>query len=293
MTMPGAPPQLGQASSVLARVETLAPELRDAERKVAQHLVENAAKVVHLSITELADEAGASEATIIRLARRLGYQGYAAMKIALAMELHRTDRAAPGELSAVADLPSIKRSVIEASIGSLQDTLGLLDDALLEQAVAALTAAGRIEVYGVGESASIAAHAYATLMTVGLPIVAVTDPHLQVTSAVQLRAGDVALAISLTGSSRDTVEAVQFARDAGATCICITRHARSPVARVAHIVLLASARSKSVEGYQLLDRVAQLAVIEMLRVGIALRHEKVRIDAMIRSRKAVTSAKHF
>jgi DNA-binding MurR/RpiR family transcriptional regulator len=136
--------------------------------------------------------------------------------------------------------------------------------------VEALTNAARIEAYGVGGSAVVAHDAYFMLMQIGLPIIALTDPHLQMMSAVQLRKGDMALAISLSGSTRDTIEALQAARDAGATCMCITRYARSPITRVAHITLLAAARPATVGGHDLLGRVAQLAVIDVLAAAITL-----------------------
>src|SRR5579883_863001 len=228
-------PVIGASTGVLARLETIAPSLRESQRKIAEYVLVHAVELVHLSITELADRTDTSEATVIRFAQRLGYPGYAALKIALALNLHETAPPLPGELTANDDVGSIKQRVIEASIESLNDTARLLDDDALRQAIEAIGAARRIEVYGVGGSAAIAQDAYSLLMQIGLPIVVVTDPHLQVMSAVQLRPGDVALAVSASGSTRDTIEALQTARDAGATCICLTRHLRSPITRVAHV----------------------------------------------------------
>jgi RpiR family carbohydrate utilization transcriptional regulator len=283
----------GPTPGVLVQIESLLPTMRQAEQKVADLVLTKSGDVVHMSVTEAADASGTSEATVIRLARRLGYPGFAAMKIALAMEMHGSQRVEPGSLTPSDDLRTVKEKVLRTNVGSLEDTLELLDDDSLEQAISALIEARRIEVYGVGRSAAMAQHAYATLMEIGLPIAAITDPHLQATSAVQLRRGDVALAITLTGNARDTVEALQLARDAGATTICLTRHARSPITQVADIVLLAAARLKSVETYQQLDRVGQVAVIELLCTAVLLRQEPERLDALLRGRKAVSSSKHY
>ena len=284
---------VGASTAVLARLETLAPSLRESEQKIADYVLSHPAEMVYLTITELADRTDTSEATVIRFAQRLGYPGYSALKIALALDLHASAAPLPGELSAADDVASIKRKVIEASVGSLNDTIQLLDDVALGQAVDALVGARRIEVYGVGSSAAIAQDAYSLLMQIGLPIVAVTDPHLQVMSAVQLRPGDVALAVSVSGSTQDTVEALQMARDAGATCICLTRHARSPITRVAHITLLAAARPATVGGHQLIGRVAQVAVVDVLATATALRRQGDSLQALARGRQAISAIKRF
>jgi RpiR family transcriptional regulator, carbohydrate utilization regulator len=292
MSEPASPTlPLASPSGVLARLGTLVPSLRESERKIADYILVHPEEIIFLSITELADRTDTSEATVIRFAQRLGYSGYAALKIALTMD--RRDGAAPlpSDLKPEADLTSLKRKIIEVNIASLNDTVQLLDDEALGQAVEALTSARRIEAYGVGGSAVVADDAYFMLMQIGLPIIALTDPHLQMMSAVQLRKGDVAVAISLSGSTRDTIEALQAARDAGATCMCITRYARSPITRVAHITLVAAARPATVGGYDLLGRVAQLAVIDVLAAALTLARQDASIEALTRGRRAISTSR--
>jgi RpiR family carbohydrate utilization transcriptional regulator len=277
--------------SVLARLGTLAPSLRESERKIADYILAHPDEIIYLSVTELADRTDTSEATVIRFAQRLGYSGYAALKIALTMDRRDGAVLLPSDLRLEAGLTALKRTIIQVNIESLTDTAQLLDDDALAQAVDALTNARRIEAYGVGGSAVVAHDAYFMLMQIGLPIIALADPHLQMMSAVQLRKGDVALAISLSGSTRDTIEALQAARDAGATCMCITRYLRSPITRVAHITLLAAARPATVGGHDLLGRVAQLAVIDVLAAAITLARPDASIEALARGRRAISASR--
>ena len=278
-------------SGVLARLGTLVPSLRESERKIADYILANPEEIIYLSVTELADRTDTSEATVIRFAQRLGYSGYAALKITLTIDRRDGAPPLPSDLKPEAGLASIKHKIIQANIESLNDTAQVLDDEALAQAVEALTNAAHIEAYGVGGSAVVAHDAYFMLMQIGLPIIALTDPHLQMMSAVQLRKGDTALAISLSGSTRDTIEALQAARDAGATCMCITRYARSPITRVAHITLLAAARPATIGGHDLLGRVAQLAVIDVLAAAITLTRPDASIDALARGRRAISASR--
>jgi RpiR family transcriptional regulator, carbohydrate utilization regulator len=282
---------VASGASVLARLQTLVPNLRDAERKIADYVLSHPEDVIYMSITELADRTDTSEASVIRFAQRLGYAGYAALKIALTID--RRDNAAPlpSDLGPGADIASLKHTILRVNGESLKDTAELLDDTALSNAVEALVGARRIDAYGIGGSAVVVHDAYFMLMQIGLPIVAIADPHLQMMSAVQLTTGDVALAISLSGSTRDTIEALQAARDAGATCLCITRYARSPITRVAHITLLAAARPATVGGHNLLGRVAQLAVIDVLAAAVMLARGKASIETLERGRRAISASK--
>jgi DNA-binding MurR/RpiR family transcriptional regulator len=286
-TLTVAPP-----AGLLARLRSLLPTLREAERKIADYVLAHPGDVVYLSITDLADRTGTSEATVIRFARRLDYSGYAAFKIALALELRAAAARLPSELAGGGDAAGVKQRVLQLSVESLNDTAHLLDDAALERAVDALASARRIELYGAGRSAVVAQYAYVALMQLGLPARMVgADPHVQLMSATQLEEGDVALGISLSGSSRDIVEALRHARERGATCVCITRHARSPITQVAQVTLLAAARPSTVAGLPMFGDVAQFAIVEMLAAGAAARKE-TSAAVLARGRQAI-SAKRF
>lgn len=278
---------------VLSRIEAQLPSLRDAERKVADFVLGQPADLVHLTVTELADQTGTSEATVIRFARRLGFAGYAALKINLALGLQAGAPEPAGELADPDDIRSIKRSVLERNLSSLSDTAHLLEDDALRQTVDALVSARRIEVYGVGGSAAIAQDAYALWIQIGLAVVAVTDSHLQIMSAVQLRPGDAAVAITTSGSTRDTVEALRAAREAGATTICLTSFGRSPITRVANITLLAASRPTMIGGHQIHSRVSDIAVIDVIATAAALRRKGESLAALARGRQAISANKRY
>src|ERR1700727_2566161 len=66
--------------------------LPDAERRVAECLLAQPTDAGYDSVGRLADRAGVSPATVVRLSRRLGYTGYAALKLAIAHEAGRADQ---------------------------------------------------------------------------------------------------------------------------------------------------------------------------------------------------------
>ncbi|MDR7394478.1 MAG: MurR/RpiR family transcriptional regulator, partial [Armatimonadota bacterium] len=80
----GAPPVAG---GCWLRLRELASSLAEAERRVADYVVREGRRVPALSITELAERCGVSEATVVRVCKRLGLRGYQELRIRLSAEL--------------------------------------------------------------------------------------------------------------------------------------------------------------------------------------------------------------
>jgi DNA-binding MurR/RpiR family transcriptional regulator len=87
-----------------------------------------------------------------------------------------------------------------------------------------------------------------------------------------LNRGDVAVGISHTGATTDTVEALREASDRGATTVAITNFPRSPIAEVADFVLTTAARETTFRSGATASRIAQLTVIDCVFIGVAQRH---------------------
>ena len=62
-------------------------ELTKTERRVADYILVNQDRIIYESITDVAEATGSSEATIIRMCRKLGYKGFQDLKIRVAKDL--------------------------------------------------------------------------------------------------------------------------------------------------------------------------------------------------------------
>ncbi|MCD6508462.1 MurR/RpiR family transcriptional regulator [Candidatus Poribacteria bacterium] len=283
---------MSEKTGGLLRVQKFYQNLSPTAKKIADYILKNPGKVIHLSITELAEEVKASEATIVRFCQELGYKGYQELKIRIAQSLV----SAPQELYEAIDrydeVPKVKAKVFQAIVQTLNDTLEVLDENELERAVDAIANAGRVEFYGVGGSGVVAQDAYHKFLRIGLNCIALIDSHLQVMSASLLTEKDVAVGISRTGCVKDTVEALQTAREAGAKTICITNFGKTPITEVADIKLFTAARETLFGSDAMTTRIAQLAVMDILCVGVALRRYELARESIKRTREA-TIGKRF
>jgi DNA-binding MurR/RpiR family transcriptional regulator len=254
----------------------LLPSLSPAEQRVARVVIDEAATAAKLTITELAERASTSETTVIRFCRAMGFTGYPQLRLALAAEAgrnqdERADQALGSDISPTDELSQVVKKIAFADARAVEDTAGQLDVAVLEQIVDAVVAARRVDIYGVGASACVAHDFQQKLHRIGRVAFAWSDLHLALTSAALLGEGDVAFGISHTGTTTDTIEAFAEAGRRGALTVALTNFPKSPITRVADLVLTTAARETTFRSGAMASRLAQLTVVDCIFVGVAQR----------------------
>ena len=181
----------------------------------------------------------------------------------------------------------IIETVAYADSHAVQDTVHSLDADTCSTVVDLLAAAGRIEVFGIGASGFVADDLAQKLHRIGHTVFSWPDVHAGLTGAALLRAGDVAVGISHTGKTTDTVDFLACAAERGAHTVALTNHPRSPVATVAEHALITAARETTFRSGATASRIAQLTVIDCLFVGVAAKGGKTATEALATTAAAV------
>jgi len=257
--------------STLLKIKGAYAIFRKAERRIADFILKNPEEVINLSITELAEKSEASESSVVRFCQSLGYRGYYELKISTARELVVPPQHIYEEINLSDTVASIKEKVFQANILALQDTIKMLDNRELKKAVEVISKAGLVVFYGMATSAAVALDSAHKFLRINLNSVSYSDSHMQAISAALLKKGDVAIGISHSGSSKEVVEALRIARQSGATTICITHHIKSPITKVADIKFYTAARESTLRTDAMTSRIAQLSILDVLYVSVALR----------------------
>ncbi|MBV1945848.1 MurR/RpiR family transcriptional regulator [Streptomyces sp. BV129] len=278
--------------SLAAKVRTLTPSMTRSMQRVAEAVAGDPAGCAALTVTGLAELTGTSEATVVRTARILGYPGYRDLRLALAgLAARQESGSAPAITTDIAvddPLSEVVTKLAYEEQQTLADTAAGLDTAQLGAAVTALAAARRTDVYGIGASGLVAQDLTQKLLRIGLVAHAPGDPHLAVTNAVQLRTGDVAVAITHSGSTGDVIEPLRAAFERGATTIAITGRPDSPVTQYAdHVLTTATSRESELRPAAMSSRTGQLLVVDCLFVGVAQRTYESAAPALAASYEAL------
>lgn len=241
-----------------------------AERRVADYFSMQGFSILTQSISEISDATDSSEATIVRLCRRIGYGGLKDFKIALAAEQATLLPGGDAVLGWGDEIDAVRSKTFQGAIKALKDTMTLLDDTALARAVRALLDARHIDIYATGGSAPIGAYLHTQLMQIGVRAELRDEAQMQLLALPQLDAGDCVVAISIPGQMREIVSAVRWAREQGASTIAITNDRLSPLASASDVLLVTTGGPFLLGGQGTLTRFAQLAVVDTLYLGVAL-----------------------
>lgn len=255
---------------ILSAIQEQMGSMSRKEKELAAYIIDHSASMTQIGITQLAQDSGSSTATISRFCKIFHFAGFTEFKIKLAAELAQPPAAAQSYQDIIADnsLSNIVAAMEANHVRSITDTTRLLDMKQLQRAIDAIAAARQIDLYGVATSGLVAQDFYQKLIRIGKRSVVFSDPHMQVTSASNLTKGDVAIGISYSGETTETIAALKCASEHGATTISLTKFGTHTLTSLADICLFTSTLEEGMRRGDMASRIAQLHVIDILFVGL-------------------------
>lgn len=261
-----------QAKQLTVKIKFVIPTLPKVEKRAAEFMLNNIGRMGSITLAELAAETGSSQASILRLCRRLGMGGFTELKSVLRFYSDDGDdeTALPGNPQGVCAGDSMKdilQKVFDCNIRILNDTLKLATEEY-EKALQALEKAGHICFLAIGDAVVPCMLAQNKFLKLGIPCSVNTDPDMQIINASILKPDDVAIAISYTGRSKSVVNAMRLAKQAGATTIGITKMEKSPMIRYCDIKLFTATMDLSEGKDVIAQRIAEQAIMEALYLGL-------------------------
>lgn len=263
---------------VLERYDRLPPQ----QQTAADYLLAHLREVPFLSVPELARRSGASEATIVRLAQRLGYDGFSGLKEDLLEALRERMRPRSGlgeEMEALADTSADETvaAVARQEVANIQRSLEELDSRTFQQVASALFKADHVYTFGLGISSHLADLLCYLLSQIGLradPLSARFSTPLE--QIVPLRPTDLLFVFSFPPYSRQTIEMVRGAAERGIPTVAVTDRPTAPVAPAARHTL-----TVHTENMMFTNSIAALSVLlNALVTEIAVRHRDHAVEAV-------------
>lgn len=183
------------------KIKAVYDSLKTAERKAVDFLLESPEEIAAITIVDFAEHAGCSEATIVRLSKRLGYEGFPELKADFsAYDAGNNEDFEYEGISKKDDYATVVRKVFDATVQAIKDTLEIMDVAEYERAITALLDARKILWCGLGDAALVAMEAYLRFIRIGENAMVSQDPDFELIMSFQLSKGDVLVAISHSGN---------------------------------------------------------------------------------------------
>jgi RpiR family transcriptional regulator, carbohydrate utilization regulator len=227
-------------NDVFSRITKIYPDLKKAERRIADLILADADFFLRGSITDVAQAAGVSASSLTRFSRLLEFEGFRELKLSVAQAKSAQSPYYHQSVQALGELEiaegRLEYLYLQQIVASLNTTFTRLDAEALVDAIRAIRSARRIRTFGVAVSGLIASETAMRFMRLGLEATYVADSHFMRIASSLLGQGDVAICISHTGRSQEVLDAADMARRQGATVVGLTAP-HTPLSRKADILI--------------------------------------------------------
>lgn len=255
--------------NILATAKFLLPSLTPSEKKVAEFVIASPKEATGMSLQKMAKRCECGEATVVRLCRTIGVSGYAEFKRLLSKQLLSPPSKEETDIFGSAHgMSQIVESVFKLNILNLRKTLEVAAMEEYENACEVLAYTKKICFFAIGDAMFPCNYASLRFRRLGYDCYADSDADIQIVNACNMKEGDVAIAISHSGRTKQVVEAMRIAKERGAVTICITKAGKSELTKYSDIVLYNVTTDTSIDKEVIARRVAEQAMLDAIYIGV-------------------------
>lgn len=250
--------------SVLDKILSIYKSLYEAEKKIADYIINHKEQVIEMTVSELSTKSNVSEATIVRFCKKCDLKGFYDLKINIAKEMVRkNDTNVSNDLDSNNITQSL-HNILANKIEELKQTISMMNEENIKKILDAIKNARIIQFAAVGNTIPVAMDGTYKFNQLGISSVTNTIWETQLAFAYTLTKEDVVIVISNSGSSTKLVTLLEIANERGATTISITNHENSPVANESKYHINTSTREKLFLDEFSFSRISAMVVIEIL-----------------------------
>lgn len=250
------------------RLEEFRRHASYSDRKIIDYILADVERAAGLSIRALADATETSISTVLRLSKKLGYEGYRGFQRALIYDLAVRRRSAQATMGDVEPSDSTRvtiNKITNKSMRTLDVTAQAIDPDAIDACVDRIMGARSVNLFGIGASLLVAKDLQLKLLRAAVPCNCCDDWHSQLLYAKNMTPDDFAIAISYSGMSEEVITCARHAKEAGATVAAITSvGANTSLMKYTDIVLGVAASERGLRSGAMASRLAQLNVVDIL-----------------------------
>ncbi|WP_100010219.1 MurR/RpiR family transcriptional regulator [Lentibacillus sediminis] len=221
-------------------------KLNDTDDQIIEFILEHKQDVQKMSIQHLADQLYTVPNTIMRLSRKLGYDGFSHLK------------------SSLKDEQSEQSQVQNSSYFYIQKTFDLMDEEIILTVCRWMEEARHVLFYGVGDNSDVCKLMVRNLRVVSKGSDYFSHRHEILHAVEEMGEKDVLFLISLSGKTPQVLEIAERAHARGIRIVSLTHFQKNPLQQLASLPLYCYSPKKELNGYNITDHTPVMIVLQAL-----------------------------
>lgn len=246
--------------SVIENIKHFYNEMYAAEKKVADYILANPERAIGLNISELAERCDASDATVIRFCKHIGYKGFYQMKLVLAQDMGREQLI----LGRIPKSPETVDGVLKDIASNILSITKNLDLNIFLKVVELIQRSTTVHIFAAGNTLPLASDLSFRLGRLGVQTTDSFMPEHHLHKLTLAGPNDVAIGLSMSGASSVVIQAAEVARENRVRVIAITDAKGSPLEHMSDYTLSTGAVESCVHGYGANSHIYLAALIDVL-----------------------------
>lgn len=265
---------------VIIKINTMKNQLTSIEKRIAEYILKDPEAIKNLNTYQVAKNCRASQASIVRFAKKLGFKGFPDFKLSLSQDIG--NRKAESHVNIIHEeikpedsFEIVGKKVAHANITAVNNTYEITDFKELENAVKVIAQADKIMVVGVGFSGIVAKDFYYKLLELGKHAIMENDTHTQLSCLSSMGKNDLLFVISHSGKTVQMYDIAKVAKDRGIKIISMTSIVPNPISDLADIKLGTVEMKNNFRSTALSPRISQLTVVDMIYIKLMLENKNM------------------
>ena len=274
------------------RIQRKYPKFTKTETKLANYILNDPNNVLQLNVSELAKNAGVSDASVVRFSRNIGYHGFMDFKVNLAYDVVPSDRHINPRLKKGDAPEDICRKIFESEVRVLNETRSGMSVEQINRITDKIAQADHIVLFGTGGSLMVIKDAEHKFLKIGYHAIVHEDIDMQRMEASLMRDRDVAIAVSFSGANSNVIDCMKMARANNAYCVGIVSQVRSPLTKVVDDAVYSAYDETIFNSESVSTRIAQLAIIDCIVSVLSIHNYDNAKESIHKTREATTLGKY-
>ena len=273
------------------RIESILTQLTQSEQKIAHFILAQPEKVIKMTANEVAQASDTSPATVIRFCRSIGIEGFTELKLSLSAEIDSPTYTEYSDISPDEPITEIKNKLLGNAYQSMKETVHLMNEQVIVAFNELIASTPIVYVYGLGASYLAADNMAQKWTRLGKPMICLSDAHVLL-AALTTTQEAVFVGISNSGESKEVVNLLKLAKEAGLKTVSMTQFGANAMSRLAD-VSIQTVRSKEAElrSAATSSLLAQFMAIDVLFYAYVSENYEQNIEKIRHSRVAIEEYK--